>query len=88
LNVCEADCPTGFIESDGNCNAPTETEKLDNCFVWRQKEIEIGSGREGGDGQIELDAANVDSHPISAYERGLWFDGSDYVFLTGIILNT
>jgi hypothetical protein len=88
LPLCEADCPTGFTEESGECTEPVNASDLDTCFVWSEKAVEITSQRTDNAGSIVLDAADETTHPIPAYQRGIWFDGDDYVYLTDVILNT
>jgi hypothetical protein len=82
--ICESDCPTGYTETDGVCTEPDNVADLDTCFTWDTKEIEIPSSNGGS--QIAL-GANTETRPRVAYQRGLWFDGGDFLDIADLVLS-
>jgi hypothetical protein len=55
------------------------------CFSFDSKQTVPAT--QTGDVQIVLDADET-THPRPAYERGLYFDGHDFLNLSGLALNT
>jgi hypothetical protein len=62
------------------------------CLAFDQIDVNYTLEPVVGEAQVVFTGGNSlgeDSHdPQSIYNRGLWFDGSDYVTITGLVLNT
>ena len=77
--TCTSNCPTGFIQQDGECIADGVMEF---CFRFDDKEMNIQMS------ELCLLTGETPTWPKPMYERGLYFDGDDYMIIEGLILNT
>ena len=87
--TCTDHCPTGYTQGAEECEPPAEPATLDHCIVFSDKAMEISSPEAPADAVIstrkDTDSSKV---PDVMYNRGIYFDGNDILYLDGLILNT
>ena len=80
VNICQATCPSGYVEINGRCAA---SDNLDFCFEFSDKAI-----AQTTNGASTVLDASPDTDPVAILSRGIYFDGDDFFQITGLSLNT
>ena len=80
VNICQTSCPSGYEANDGLCEA---SDDLDFCFEFSDKNI-----AQTTNGASTIFKSSEETDPNWILSRGLYFDGNDYLQITGLSLNT
>jgi hypothetical protein len=73
------DCPSGLDKTAGEC----VQAEVDHCYVFDDKDWTVTVG-----GITAVLDADEQQHPRPIYNRGLYFDGDDYIKFDQLLLNT
>ena len=82
VDICETTCPSGYLPNVETriCEA---SDNLDFCFEFSDKNIAQTSN-----GASTVLDASPDTDPVWILSRGIYFDGDDYLQITGLSLNS
>jgi len=78
---CESSCPTGLLPEEDECILPTDLSDVEYCFTFDDKPIPAPYSE-------PTLIADIDSEPLPATSRGMYFDGNRGFTIQGIALST